>query len=1033
MAIGLALVLAFAFSAAAASEAETPSKEIFIGVLAKRGTERTLEKWGPTADYLTSQIPGYSFKIQPLDFRSIFPVVEQGQVDFVLANSSFYVELEALYGVQRITTLRNRVDSSFSTVFGGVIFVRADNNEIRVLEDIKGKSMMGVDKESLGGFRMAWGELEKNGIDPYEDLIRLEFGGTHDAVVYAVRDRKVEVGTVRTDTLERMAAEGKINLRDFRVINLYPPESEYGFKLLRSTPLYPEWPFASLASTPTELTRAVAVALLNMPADSPAAVASNSGGWNVPHNYQPVHDLHKRLRVGIYRDYGRVTFDKVLRLYWHWILFGFLSLVAMATATAHVSSLNAKLRSSRLALQEARDELEVRVKERTQELERASRDKRLLLDSAGEGIFGIDSVGRVKFINRVALDMLGREERELLGDGMHELTHHTKSDGSPYPREECPVHSTLTSRKTYRITDELFWRKDGSSIPVEYTSTPIVEDDGRVTGAVVVFKDITERKRGEQLLINARHVAESASRAKSEFLAVMSHEIRTPMNGVLGMAELLRDTELDAEQEEFVEIINESGKELLGIIDSILDISKIEAGRLELEPIPFNLERSVSDVLRLLSAQAETKGLELLLHYPPECPRNFIGDAGRLRQVLINLAGNAIKFTERGHVQIAISCQLRSDERVQLRIEVQDTGIGIATEDQVQLFTKFTQVDASTTRRFGGTGLGLAISRQLVEMMGGEIGVESTPGSGSLFWIGLSLPVAPEPKPLCLAELKGIRVLLVDNDPANRRVLRGQLEQLGVEVDTVADVEQAVTALRTQRAGNTFQLVLLDRHIGGISGERLARVIREEEGFSELPLILLSSIAERGDAERYQHAGYAAYLSRPVSSETLGQTLASVLGTWEGRQAQTFITRHKLEESDKYAAGNSKRFNGRVLVVEDNPANQVVAVSILRKLGLEPSVVHNGRQAVEELVNADYDLVFMDCQMPEMDGYEASRKIRRQERGERIPLVALTANVMDGDREKCLAAGMDDFLAKPFTRAEMVAVLERWLSQKKNK
>jgi phosphate/phosphite/phosphonate ABC transporter binding protein len=1023
------LFLVFWPVGAASTAPEAQEKEVFIGVLAKRGAEHALKKWGPTADYLTRQIPGYSFKIQPLDFRSIYPAVAQGQVEFVLANSSFYVELEALYGVQRITTLRNRVGHSVSSVFGGVIFVRSDNDDIRMLEDLKGKSFMGVDEESLGGFRMAWGELAKHDIDPYEDFSSLGFGGTHDAVVYAVWDQKVDAGTVRSDTLERMAAEGKISLSQFRVINLQTPATDSGFQFLRSTPLYPEWPFASLASTPIDLTKAVTVALLNMPEDSPAALASKSAGWTVPHNYQPVHDLLKQLQVGIYHSFGKVTLGDVLRIYWYWILLGFMALIGMAGVTTHVSGLNTKLRSSRFDLQEARDKLEVRVRERTQELEQASKEKRLLLDSAGEGIFGIDSNGQVKFINRVALEMLGWEnhEHELLGFGMHELTHHTKPDGSHYPREECPVHSSLRSRETNRITNEVFWRKDGGSIPVEYTSTPILEDDGNAIGAVVVFKDITERKQAEQLLINARREAESASKAKGEFLAVMSHEIRTPMNGVLGMAELLRDSGLDEEQNEYVEIISDSGKALLEIIDSILDLSKIEAEKLELEPIPFDLERAAGDVIRLLSTQAEDKGLDLDLCYGPECPRHFIGDAGRVRQVLMNLVGNAIKFTEQGFVRILISCSSRDEEHGDVRIEVQDTGIGIAPENRALLFTEFTQADASTTRRFGGTGLGLAICRQLVGLMEGEIGVDSTLGSGSTFWLNLTLPYAPEPEPLYLAELQGVRVLLLDNDAVNRRALSGQLKQMGIEVAAVESIGQAVTALQSQERDNRFQLLLLDRHVDGISGKQLAQSIRAVEGGTDLPLVLLTSTAERGDAEYYQKAGFAGYLAKPVSSEILGQTLSGVLGARrEGRQP-LFITRHQLEESSRQEIREAYSFQGHVLLAEDNMANQVVAVSMLKKLGLRTTVALDGIQVMTEFARVNYDLILMDCQMPKMDGYEATEKIRKMENNERIPIVALTANVLEGDREKCLAAGMDDFLAKPLKREELVAVLDRWL------
>jgi diguanylate cyclase (GGDEF)-like protein/PAS domain S-box-containing protein len=491
--------------------------EVLIGVLAKRGNEVTLEKWNPTADYLSARISEYTFRIVPLGFDEIIPAVERQEIDFVLANPSFYVELEARYGTTRIATLKNLVGDIAISKFGGVLFSRADRADIRSLSDLRDKHLAAVEDTSLGGFHMAWREMKKQGVDPYQDLGKLMFAGTHDKVVYAVRDHITDVGTVRTDTLERMASEGRIDLADFRIINPYT-DGHFPFK--RSTPLYPEWPFAKLQNTSNALTQDVAIALLQMPRDSIAAIASKGAGWTIPLNYRPVHDILRELKIGAYRDFGKVTLLDVLRVYWQWLVAGVAALVGMGIATTYVTRLNSRLKQSQVALRTAHDELEVRVQERTVDLVETNREleseiderkrtemrleqvnhyNRLILDSAGDGIYGVDRAGITTFVNPRAAEMLGWNESDLIGESIHDIAHHTHQDGRHYPKHECPTRSAINDGNIHTINDEVFWRRDGTKFPVEYTSTPIIEN-GEVVGAVVVFKNITERKEAEDRL-----------------------------------------------------------------------------------------------------------------------------------------------------------------------------------------------------------------------------------------------------------------------------------------------------------------------------------------------------------------------------------------------------------------------------------------------------------------------------------------------------------------------------------------------------
>jgi two-component system sensor histidine kinase/response regulator len=653
-----------------------------------------------------------------------------------------------------------------------------------------------------------------------------------------------------------------------------------------------------------------------------------------------------------------------------------------------------------------------------------------LIEHSTDLIAVLSLEGRLLFLNQSGQTLLGIDS--LAEACAHPFETFVAAEDADLVRDR--VVPTVLERGHWQ--SELRCRnfRTGEVIPIDFTLFLLRHpDSGKPAALASISRDLREQKRAQVELraakasAKAKEVAEAASRAKSEFLAVMSHEIRTPMNGVIGMTALLLDTSLTAEQREYADAVRQSGEALLTIINDILDFSKIEAGKLELESVPFDVRTTIEDVVALFAERAHEKGLELACLIDPGLPAAVRGDPGRLRQVLTNLVSNAIKFTDAGEVAIRVSGIDEGADQLRLRVEITDTGIGIAPEQQARLFQSFSQGDSSTTRRYGGTGLGLAISKRLAEMMSGEIAVVSEPGGGSTFTVTARFekrPVAAVPAPTANDQLRPWRVLIVDDNLTSRRILDTYVRSWGMASAVAEDGAGALGMLRAAAGrGEPFDVVISDLDMNAMDGLSLSRAIRADGSLGTPRFVLLASVGHRGLAGLARSAGAAATLRKPLRQSQLLSALAAVLYT-PNAPADFSIAVPRTS-----AAAAQEHAPIRILIAEDNVLNQRVARRMLEKRGFASDVVGTGRQAVEAVARGDYDVVLMDCQLPEMDGFAAAREIRLLcGRAGRIPIIAMTANALQGDRERCLAAGMSDYLAKPVVPADLDVVLKHWVA-----
>jgi two-component system sensor histidine kinase TtrS len=685
-------------------------QQVKIGVLSHRGDETALRHWSPTADYLGLQIPEKRFVIIPLDFDEIDDAIAEQSIDFLLVNPGIYVSMEVRYRISRIATMNNLVNEAPLNTFAGVLFTRKDSG-VKTIDDMRGRSFMAVDRISLGGFQMAWRELKHQGLDIDKDLASFAFAGTHDEVVRQVASGRVDVGTVRTGILASMAASGEIDLNDIHIIN---EQHKPGFPLVHSTSIYPEWPFSKLQHTPNELAQQVVIALLKMSELEPAAQWGDYAGWTVPLEYQPVHDLLKELELPPYDWQREFTLTDVFMRYSGWVISTLIFILVLIGMTLSIYRLHRELEKSKRLLEQQHTQI---------------------LNSVADGIYGVDLQGNSTFVNRAMEQITGWRSDELIGLNQHELLHHTRSDGSPHPAEECPVFHTFVDSKPRYIEEDLFWKKDGSSFPVEYSSNPIRDDDGKTVGSVVVFRDISLKKKSQeaarQYQLELAHVARLST--MGEMASGLAHELNQPLTAIGTNADAcIRLLEAGHSNERVIEVLEKIGAQARHAGEIIRHLRRF-VRKEQPEQSRLNLNRLVDEVLLLIMPEIEKAGVSVRLDLRRDLP-DVMAQHIHIDQVLLNLMRNAIEAMSANHNKervLTISTMAAGNNAVVTSIA--DTGPGISDEIMEKLFTPF-----MTTKQHG-MGLGLSLSQGIIAAHKGVLYVHRTSDAGTVF--RFSLPV----------------------------------------------------------------------------------------------------------------------------------------------------------------------------------------------------------------------------------------------------------------------------------------------------
>jgi len=668
----------------------------------------------------------------------------------------------------------------------------------------------------------------------------------------------------------------------------------------------------------------------------------------------------------------------------------------------------------------------------------ADAERQAVLDAATQlSIIATDLDGTIRLFSKGAATLLGYNPREMI-DECNIISLHLPEDLDHYGKEvsgvpgsslhDMMVFDQFVKQKHSRVQEWVYVCKDGTHLPVNLSITSLYNPDGRIVGYLFTAMDLTLQKKMERELIEAKETAEAANASRGDFLARVSHEIRTPMNGIIGMSSLLQKTDLDDRQNSYVDKVISSANTLLHLINDILDFSKIDAGRMQLENVPFNLEDVLNNIANVVGLQAERKGLEFLFQVDPGVTFHVLGDSLRLGQILMNLVVNAVKFTERGEIVIGVRQLTKQGNGITLQFSVRDTGIGLQPAQMDKLFSAFSQADDSITRKYGGTGLGLAISKQLTELMGGRIWVESTPGIGTEFFFTVNLQIDTDtiyPKTRATDVFKGLRALVVDDNSAAREILAAMLTSLQFTVDTAEDGSSALKRLEQAfRSQTPYDVVLLDWIMPGIDGIETARLIKENSEFTEVPAMLMVTANGREEAFRKaDKVGLDAFLLKPVYASVMYNTLQEILGL------ASFA-----KPTNKPARQTTDDFSGlegvRILLVDDNSINREVATEFLKDGKCIVTSAQNGQECLKFLAEEEFDLILMDIQMPKLDGLETTRRIRNTLGNGDLPILAMTAHAMFGDREKSLAAGMNDHITKPINQAELFRTLKKWLSPK---